>query len=232
MPLVTCLLLALEVNTVISSIIRSVKSVIASCTSSHLNSQCSPHLANKKKCETERLSYIITYHIYIPTSNIVHFIWIFSPSLIFSLEQKNQKFEKRKEKKMEICYRHMFCATLLLFLASFTIIFMVLPLQFVRITDSESSHSVSLHHLRRKVSGDNHHLLAVEHAGHSNSTVTVISLLSLSMLCFTRSRFYVIPHKKAISIIDRLVLVLIQFVREYYILWSYRWNVEEMILIN
>lgn len=190
------------------------------------------HTSLTKKSVKQRdwvISSHITY-IYLPPTYFTSFEY--SLPLSYFLLNRKIKSLKEKKKKMEICYRHMFCATLLLFLASFTIIFMVLPLQLVRITDSESSHSVSLHHLRRKVSGDNHHLLAVEHTGHSNSTVTVISLLSLSMLCFTRSRFYVIPHKKAISIIDRLVLVLIQFVREYYILWSYRWNVEEMILIN
>jgi hypothetical protein len=71
----------------------------------------------------------------------------------------------------------------MLFLASFTVIFMVmLPLHWMRSTTAKvkpSYNSVSLHELRTNVYDKNDHLFAVQPAGrHLNATVAVISLLS------------------------------------------------------
>lgn len=73
-------------------------------------------------------------------------------------------------------HRHFFSAILLiLFLASFTVVFILLPSNLMSfINKFESSFSASLHHLRTKVSSENDYLLAVEFADrHSNGTVTL-----------------------------------------------------------
>ncbi|XP_004501350.1 probable glycosyltransferase At5g25310 [Cicer arietinum] len=74
---------------------------------------------------------------------------------------------------MKICHRHLLFATTLLSLALFTVVYMMLPSNLTKfIIDTKPSYSVSLHHLRTKVSGENDHLLAVRHTSHSNATVT------------------------------------------------------------
>lgn len=81
---------------------------------------------------------------------------------------------------MDIHHRRLFSPILiLLLLASFVVIFITLPSNLMRfIVDLKPPFSISPQNLRTKVSGEDDFLLAVEHAGHSNSTVTVISMLA------------------------------------------------------
>ncbi|CAK8568599.1 unnamed protein product [Lathyrus sativus] len=72
---------------------------------------------------------------------------------------------------MEIRHGHLFL--ILLLLASFVVIFIALPSNLMRcIIGLKPPFSISLQNLRTRVSGGDDFLLAVEHAGHSNSTVT------------------------------------------------------------
>lgn len=85
---------------------------------------------------------------------------------------------------MKLFRKRLFLFEFLLLFLSLIIIERLLPWQFIRFTKSNLEYSVSLHQLRRQVSGENQLLRPVKESSHSsNNTVTVNSdfLSSLSL---------------------------------------------------
>lgn len=150
-----------------------VKSVIGASTSSNL----SVHADHQQKSLKEIDRY---YNIY-TSITIVHIHLSLSLKHSKVYKENSKVPNQKRRKKMKICHRHLLFATTLLSLALFTVVYMMLPSNLTKfIIDTKPSYSVSLHHLRTKVSGENDHLLAVRHTSHSNATVTVTNFSTLT----------------------------------------------------